>query len=59
MTLATGRLAAVVLRGRRNVLRVTRASDMRIRGLRGRARNVRLQSDRQLKSQKRKDEAGE
>jgi len=59
VTLAARRLAAIVLRSRRVVRCVTRALGVRVRALRSRARDVRLQSNRQLKSQKCENKAGE
>ena len=48
-----------MLRSWRIVRRVSRTGGVRIRAVRCRARDVRLQSNRQLKSQKRKQKAGE
>jgi hypothetical protein len=59
MTLAARALAAVMLRNRRIVRGVSRTGGVGIRDLRCRARDVRLQSNRQLESQKRKKKAGE
>ena len=58
MTLATGRLAAVVLCNRRIVRRVNRARSVGLHLLGGRARGVRLPSNRELQSEHCKQKTG-